>query len=62
MLWLWIFDCYIVLPGLWPESWRPVRNALSKVLTWTLGVVVGKYLLGYQESYLEYYDPAHSNK
>lgn len=49
-LWLHVFDCYLALPG-------PRRLAMwvSEWLVWTLGVVVGKGLLGMKESYPEYY-------
>ena len=49
-LWLHLFDCYLALPG-------PRRLAMwvSQWLVWTLGVVVGKWLLGMKESYPEYY-------
>ena len=51
MLWLWIFECYIVLPGPWPQHTRKLRDILSKYGTFLLGVVVGKWLLGYEEAH-----------
>ncbi|KAL8791991.1 MAG: hypothetical protein Q9195_005409 [Heterodermia aff. obscurata] len=50
MLFLHFFDCYPALPG--PKR---VSRPLSQVLVFVLGVVVGKWLLGFKESYSEYY-------
>lgn len=49
-LFLHFFDCYLALPG--PKS---LAKPLSRVLVFVLGVVVGKWLLGFKESYPEYY-------
>lgn len=50
MLWLWMFDCYVALPG---PKWLGVP--VSQGLVFVLGVVVGKWMLGYRESYEEYF-------
>ncbi|CAF9934100.1 MAG: hypothetical protein HETSPECPRED_009106 [Heterodermia speciosa] len=49
-LWLYVFDCYLALPG--PGG---LARGVSEWLVWVLGVVVGKRLLGMRESYPEYY-------
>ena len=61
MLWLWVFDCYLVMPGPWPHCSRIIRDSLSKLGTWILGVLIGKWTLGYRDNYQEYYDPDHRN-
>ena len=48
-LFLWFFDVYLALPG---PKW--VARPLSQVLVFVVGVVVGKWLLAYKESYEEY--------
>ena len=50
MLFLYFFDCYPALPG--PKA---VSQPLSQVLVFVVGVVVGKWLLGFEETYPEYY-------
>ena len=50
MLFLYFFDCYPGLPG--PKV---VSRPLSQVLVFILGVMIGKWLLGFKESYPEYY-------
>ena len=50
LLWLWTFDCYLALPG---PKW--LMRIVSQIMVWVLGVVVGKYLLGYQQNYEEYF-------
>ncbi|KAL9105015.1 MAG: hypothetical protein Q9163_000112 [Psora crenata] len=49
-LFLYLFDCYLAIPG--PRS---IAKPLSQALVFLLGVVVGKWLLGYKEIYPEYY-------
>jgi quercetin dioxygenase-like cupin family protein len=46
-------DTYLAFPG--PKF---IGQPLSRYLTWFLGVVVGKNILGFKESYDEYYNPA----
>ena len=50
MLFLYFFDCYPALPG--PKV---VSRPLSQVLVFVVGVMVGKWLLGFKETYPEYY-------
>ena len=50
MLFLYFFDCYPALPG--PKV---VARPLSQMLVFLVGIVVGKWLLGFRESYSEYY-------
>ena len=50
-LWLYCFDCYLALPG--P---RPLAKWFSERLVWTMGVMIGKWLLGMRESYPEYFE------
>ncbi|KAG6986466.1 hypothetical protein G7Y79_00082g100820 [Physcia stellaris] len=50
MLFLYFFDCYPALPG--PKS---LSRPLSQVLVFVVGIMVGKLLLGFKESYPEYY-------
>lgn len=52
LLFLYSTDTYPVLPG--PKF---IARPLSRSLTWFLGVIVGKRILGLQESYSEYYKP-----
>ena len=54
MLFLWMFDCYVALPG--GESWMWVMKPISELMVWVLGVVFGKWVMGFQESYPEYWD------
>ena len=56
-LFLYSTDTYPVLPG--PKF---IAQPLSRYLTWFLGVVVGKHILGFKESYDEYYNPAIAQK
>lgn len=51
-LWLfhYFFDCYPALPG--PKV---LSRPLSQVLVFVVGVMVGKWLLGFKASYPEYY-------
>ena len=49
-LFLHFFDCYLAIPG--PKT---IMNPLSELLVFILGVVVGKLMLGYRETYPEYY-------
>ena len=49
-LFLWFFDCYLALPG---PKW--VGRPASRVLSFVVGVVLGKWVLGMRESYEEYY-------
>lgn len=51
-LFLHFFDCPLALPG--PKM---VRKPLSMMFTMLVGVVLGKWLLGFRESYEEYYKP-----
>lgn len=51
-LFLHFFDCPLALPG--PKM---VGKPLSMVFTMLVGVVVGKWLLGFRESYEEYSKP-----
>jgi len=51
-LFLYSTDTYPVLPG--PKF---IGQPLSRYLTWFLAVVVGKHILGFRESYNEYYNP-----
>jgi quercetin dioxygenase-like cupin family protein len=52
-LFLYSTDTYPALPG--PKF---IAQPLSRYLTWFLGVVVGKHILGFKESYEEYFNPA----
>jgi len=56
-LFLYSTDTYPVLPG--PKF---IAQPVSRYLTWFLGVVVGKHLLGLKESYEEYYNPTVAQK
>lgn len=50
MLFLRFFDCYPALPGpRWLARW------VSQAVVLVLGVGVGKWVLGYRESYVEYW-------
>lgn len=52
-LFLYFFDCYLALPG--PKV---LMKPLRQVLVFVIGVVVGKWLLGFKETYPEYYKEA----
>ena len=49
-LFLYAFDCYLALPG--PKM---VMKPISQLIVVVLGVVLGKWILGFQETYPEYY-------
>ena len=53
MLFLWAFECMVAMPG--PKV---LVQPLSRAMVWVLGVVVGKWMFGFRESYEEYYKPA----
>lgn len=53
-LFLYAFDVYLALPLLPPS----IGRAISQPLVFFLGIVLGKWLLGLQESYPEYYKKA----
>lgn len=52
MLFLGSSDTYPVLPG--PKV---IGQPAARLLVFLMGTVIGKWLLGYKESYEEYYDP-----
>ena len=49
-LFLHFFDCYLALPG--PKV---IMKPFSQLMVMVLGVVLGKWVLGFRESYTEYY-------
>ena len=49
-LFLYFFDCFLAIPG--P---RFAARPFSQALVFVLGVAIGKWLLGFKESYPEYY-------
>ena len=53
-LFLWVFDCPLAVPVVGPKV---VGRLLGVWGTWVVGVVVGKWVLGFRESYGEYYRP-----